>query len=260
MSVAFTIFPAIDLRRGQVVRLQMGDPVRQTTYSSDPAAAARRWIASGARWLHLVNLDGAFGEGDRANLLALEGVVHEAAAGGARVQFGGGLRSREGLRRAIDLGIARVVLGTAAIEQPDLLAWALDTWGPERVAVSIDAQDGWVRVHGWAESSGLRDLDLALTLAGQGLEWLVFTDIARDGLGRGLNLVRTADLAQASRLNVIASGGVHSLADVDGARAAGLSGVIVGRALYDGSIDPKQLFSPKKSQRTENREQGAVQE
>ena len=256
MTAGFTIFPAIDLRRGQVVRLQMGDPARQTTYSSNPAAAARHWLESGARWLHVVNLDGAFGEGDQANLQALEGVLQEAAAGGARVQFGGGLRSRAALQRAIDLGITRMVLGTAAIEQPDLLAWALETLGAERVAVSIDAQDGWVKVRGWAQSSGLRDLDLALTLAGQGLEWLVFTDIARDGLGRGLNLVRTADLARASGLNVIASGGVLSLADVTGARAAALSGVIVGRALYDGSIDAKELFSPQSShEKKENREQ-----
>jgi phosphoribosylformimino-5-aminoimidazole carboxamide ribotide isomerase len=240
----FTVFPAIDLRQGQVVRLKMGDPARQTTYASDPSAAARRWLDAGAAWLHVVNLDGAFGESDQMNLTALEGILREASQSGARVQFGGGLRSRETLQRAVDLGVERVILGTAVIEQPALLTWALQTWGPARVAVGLDAQDGIVKVRGWAEGSGVRAVDLAGSLSGLGLEWLIFTDIARDGLGRGLNLEQTREVARTSGLKVVASGGVNSQADLDGARQAGLAGAIVGRAIYEGLLDLDKLFIP----------------
>ncbi len=253
MTDDFIVFPAIDLRQGQVVRLQMGDPARQTTYGSDPAGTARRWLEAGAAWLHVVNLDGAFGAGDQANHQALAGIQAAASRSGAHVQFGGGLRSREALQQAVDLGVERVILGTAAVEQHDLLAWALQAWGPARVAVSLDAQDGWLKVRGWGESSGLRALDLAQALAGQGVAWLVYTDIARDGLGKGLNLEQTTAVARASGLKVIASGGVRDQNDVDSARAAGFAGVIVGRALYEGHIDPETLFSPQSTQRSQRK-------
>lgn len=239
----FTVFPAIDLRGGQVVRLKEGDPNRQTNYSTDPAAAARRWIAAGARWLHVVNLDGAFGEMDGANQTALRAVLKEANQAGVPVQFGGGLRSTEAIARALDAGVTRVVLGTIIIEQPEVLTDALRRWGAERVAAGLDARDGRVQVRGWQAETPLLALDAAQALKEAGLVWLVFTDIARDGLQTGLNLEATAQLAQASGLKVIASGGVSRVEDVARARSMGLAGAVVGRALYEGTVDPTALFA-----------------
>ncbi len=240
---SFTIFPAIDLRAGQVVRLQKGDPQRQTTYGADPGGVAARWITGGARWLHVVNLDGAFGEADSANQGAIRSILAVAAPSGIHVQLGGGLRSPEDLESALAMGVHRAVLGTRAIQDPASLADALNHWGPDRIAVSLDALDGLVRVAGWTEDTGLDAVQLAQDFKAMGLRWLVFTDIARDGLGSGLNLAKTTDLARASGLAVIASGGVHSLEDVQAVKAAHLAGVIVGRALYEGQIDPLRLFS-----------------
>ncbi len=235
--MTFTIFPAIDLRRGQVVRLQQGDPKRQKQYSSEPAATARRWLECGARWLHVVNLDGAFGEGDSLNRAALGSILQVAQQFGAQVQFGGGLRSREAVQEAVEMGVARAVLGTAAVEQPQVLVEALGRFGPEHVAAGLDARDGIVQVRGWAERTPLRALDLALQLKEAGLGWLIFTDITRDGLGTGVNLEATVALAQATGLRLIASGGVKSDADVRQCEAAGLEGVILGHALYEGKVD-----------------------
>lgn len=228
----FTIYPAIDLRHGQVVRLAQGDPKRQTAYSANPLAVAERWRAEGAQWLHVVNLDGAFAESAITNNQLLPHLT----ALGLHVQFGGGLRDEASIRQAFELGVARVVLGTAAIENPALVMWALQTYGPERVAVGIDARDGLVRVRGWAEGSGVTAVALAGQFAAQGGRWCIFTDVARDGLGVGVNVEATATLAQTSGLDVIASGGFHSAQDIQAVRAVGLAGVIVGRALYEGQI------------------------
>ena len=233
--MSFNVYPAIDLRGGKVVRLKEGDPARMTAYSDDPAQTARRWLDAGATWLHLVNLDGAFGENDDANRLALETVLQL----GAQVQFGGGMRSLDAIERAIELGVSRVVIGTAAVEQPDLVVDALNKFGPEKVAVGIDARDGLVRVHGWKTDSGIPATDLALQMRTFGLHTVIFTDVSRDGLGSGLNIPSTRELAEVSGLHVIASGGVHTLADVLAAREANLAGVIIGRALYEGTIDLK---------------------
>ncbi|HMN61144.1 MAG TPA: HisA/HisF-related TIM barrel protein, partial [Anaerolinea sp.] len=184
----FIVFPAIDLRAGQVVRLAEGDPARQTAYSNDPAAAAERWLSEGARWLHVVNLDGAFDQPDAANRAALRAILAVASQAGAKVQFGGGLRSLDAVRVALDLGVERVVLGTLAVERPDLLADAIRQWGVERVAAGLDARDGFVQVRGWQQASPLTALQAAQTLRQAGLHWLVFTDISRDGLQTGLNL------------------------------------------------------------------------
>ena len=239
----FTIFPAIDLRGGQVVRLKEGDPRRQTLYGSDPAQAARRWIEAGATWLHVVNLDGAFADSDSANLEALKAVLTEAQHSGVPVQFGGGLRSLNAIQSAFALGVARVVLGTLVVEQPEVLPQALARWGSARVAGGLDARDGRVQVRGWQNDTPQLAGELAQRLGQAGLRWLIFTDIARDGLQTGLNLTATLQIAQSSGLNVIASGGVGHIAEVRAARAAGLAGVIVGRALYEGAIDPVELFS-----------------
>lgn len=240
---SFTIFPAIDLRSGQVVRLKEGDPNRQTNYSSDPAGTARRWLDTGARWLHVVNLDGAFGEGDQANLQALKDILAEASQRQVPVQFGGGLRTVEAVAAILNLGVSRAVVGTLAVEQPQVLRAALARWGNDRIAVSLDARDGRVQVRGWQNDTVILAGSLARELFSAGLRWLVFTDISRDGLQSGLNLQATVELARESGLQVIASGGVSRLEDVQQARQAGLAGVIVGRALYEGSIDPGLLFA-----------------
>ena len=227
------IYPAIDLRGGKVVRLKEGDPARMTAYSDDPAETARKWLGMGATWLHVVNLDGAFGESDDANRSALEAVLKL----GAQVQFGGGMRSLDAIEDAIALGVSRVVLGTIAIEQPKVVIAALNKFGPEKIAVGIDARDGLVAVRGWKSDSGILAKDLALQMRTVGLRTVIFTDIRRDGLGSGLNIPSTRELADVSGLDVIASGGVHTLDDVIAVREAKLSGVIIGRALYDGTVD-----------------------
>ncbi len=240
---SFTIFPAIDLRDGQVVRLKEGDPDRQTYYSSDPAGAARRWIAAGARWLHVVNLDGAFGESGAANQRALNAILTQARPAGVSVQFGGGLRSHKAIQNALELGVQRVVLGTIIVEQPQIIEEALARWGCEHIAAGLDARDGLVQVRGWQSATTLDAGAVAASLKQAGLCWLIFTDIARDGLQTGLNLPATIALARQSGLDVIASGGVSRLEDVQQAKEAGLAGAIVGRALYECSIDPAQLFA-----------------
>lgn len=238
----FIVFPAIDLRGGQVVRLKEGDPNRQTHYSSDPAGAARRWIEAGCTWLHVVNLDGAFDQPDSANRGALAAILAAAAESKVPVQFGGGLRSLADIERALQAGVSRAIVGTLAVDQPEILAEALARWGVERVGVSLDARDGRVQVRGWQSATPVIASDLAQTLRQNGLRWLVFTDIARDGLQTGLNLPSTVELSQVSGLSVIASGGVSRLEDIESARQAGLAGAIVGRALYEGAIDPQRLF------------------
>lgn len=236
--MSFTVYPAIDLRGGKVVRLKEGDPKRLTEYSNDPAEIASRWMNGGAKWLHVVNLDGAFGEKDKANLLALKSILKL----GAQVQFGGGIRSVDALEHALELGVSRVVLGTVAVEQPDIIVDALKKFGPRKVAAGIDARDGFVRTRGWLDHSGIASADLAIQMRTLGLRTVIFTDIRRDGLGSGLNIPSTRELADTSGLDVIASGGVHTLDDVIAARDANLAGVIIGRALYEGSIDLKEAL------------------
>ena len=233
----FTIFPAIDLRNGKVVRLKEGDPARMTAYSDEPSEVARRWLDMGAEWLHVVNLDGAFGEHDSDNQTALKSILEAAKEFNAQVQFGGGLRSPYAIELALKLGVGRVVLGTVAIEQPNIVEEALDRFGIEQVAVGIDARDGIVRVRGWRDEGVISAEDLALQMRTLGLRTVIFTDISRDGLGSGLNIAATRKLADVSGLDVIASGGVNSLNDVRAARHARLSGVIIGRAIYEDSLD-----------------------
>jgi phosphoribosylformimino-5-aminoimidazole carboxamide ribotide isomerase len=245
--MSFMIYPAIDLRDGKVVRLKEGDPARLTSYSDDPAQTARHWLSLGAGWLHVVNLDGAFSENDAANQFVLRAVLKVANEFGAQIQFGGGIRSMDTIQRAFDLGLGRVVLGTIAIQQPDVVKEALQKFGEKRIAVGIDARDGLVQVHGWTDNSGISAIDLALQMRSLGLRTIIFTDIRRDGLGSGLNISSTRELADVSGLDVIASGGVNTLEDVIAARNANLCGVIIGRALYEGTIDLKQALESKAS-------------
>jgi phosphoribosylformimino-5-aminoimidazole carboxamide ribotide isomerase len=226
------VYPAIDLRRGRVVRLVQGDPARETKYATDPLRVASRWQEAGARWLHVVNLDGAFGERGGENEIALARVLTT----GLEVQFGGGLRDLESIRRELEVGVSRVVIGTAAVEQPTLVEAALREFGVERVAVGIDARGGAVQTHGWQETTSVTAIELARKWADRGLRWIICTDVARDGMGTGLNLEVTVQVADRTGLDVIASGGVARLEDVEQTYAAGLSGVIIGRALYEGQV------------------------
>ena len=241
--MSFTIYPAIDLRGGKVVRLKEGDPTRMTVYSDDPAEIAQQWLSFGSRWLHVVNLDGAFGENDSVNQLALRAILEVAKEFDAQIQLGGGLRSVDDIQGAINLGMSRVVLGTIAIEKPDVVMDALQKFGAARIAVGIDARDGLVRVRGWKDNSGVSAIDLARQMRTMRLRTVIFTDIRRDGLGSGLNIAGTRELSEVSGLDVIASGGVQTLDDVIAAYHAALAGVVIGRALYEGTVELKEAIS-----------------
>jgi phosphoribosylformimino-5-aminoimidazole carboxamide ribotide isomerase len=236
------IFPAIDLRQGRVVRLRHGDPNQQTVFGDDPTAVARQWAGAGTKWLHVVNLDGAFEEttAAQANLDALRQIT----AVGPQVQFGGGLRSLADVARALELGVSRVILSTMAVERPDILQAALTQFGPERIVVGLDARDGKVAIRGWQEESGLEVTAVGQQMRQMGLTTALHTDIGRDGDLRGVNGPASSALAQATGLQVIASGGVSSLADVRALLSLpGICGVIVGRALYEGRVTVAELLA-----------------
>ena len=237
----FTIYPAIDLRNGRVVRLQQGDPNQQTTFSDDPVAIVRQWVATGATWLHVVNLDGALAEAGTANWQVLPQLTQE----GARVQFGGGVRSLGGVARVLAAGVARVILGTVAIERPEMVAEAIAQFGAERIAVGIDARDGAVKTRGWLQDTAVSPLELGIQMKAIGVQTVIYTDISRDGVLAGVNVPKTAELAQITGLHVIASGGVASLTDVQQTLALadkGVVGVIIGRALYEGKVDLQEAI------------------
>lgn len=232
------IFPAIDLRHGRCVRLYQGDPNQETVFSDDPVATALRWADEGGEWLHVVNLDGAFGE-DSENPEAVKRIVQALAPRQIPVQFGGGLRTLADIDAALGWGVERVILGTVAIRSPEIVAQALQKHGAERIVVGIDARDGKVAIKGWQEMSEVSALELAQQMKQMGLERIVYTDISRDGTHSGPNIAKTGELAQKSGLNVIASGGVGSLdhlLQVRWLESYGVEGVITGRALYDGKF------------------------
>ncbi len=227
------VYPAIDLRGGRCVRLIQGQASQERVYSADPAAMAQAWEQQGAQWLHLVNLDGALGDQAAANMAALSAIL---ASVTIPAQFGGGLRSIDDVARLLDAGVARVILGTVAVREPDMVAEAVARFGPARIAVGIDARDGRVATHGWLETSDVLAVDLARQMAEVGVERIVYTDIQRDGTLTGPNVEATRHLAQRSGLAVIASGGVSALEDIRtlaSQASAGIEGVIVGMALYE---------------------------
>ncbi len=222
------IYPAVDLRGGKVVRLQEGDPSRQTTFSDNPLQIARTWQASGAVWLHMVNLDGAFGERN-ANLTVLENV----AKLGLNVQFGGGLRTLDDIAQALALGARRVVLGTVALQNPDLVTEAVVRFGADAVCVALDSRNGKVATHGWQTLSDLTPVELGQAMAARGVRHALYTDISRDGALSGVNVAATIALAQATGLAVIASGGVSQLDELRALAASGVvAGAVIGMALY----------------------------
>ncbi len=244
------VFPAIDLRQGRCVRLRQGRAEEETVYGDDPAAIARTWVAQGAQWLHVVNLDGAFGSpatGARRPINLERLVEIHAAVPGTPLQFGGGLRSLQDMHTALELGATRVILGTVAVQDPELVTEALQRFGPERIVVGIDARQGRVATQGWQQTSDMTATALGRAMHERGVITVVYTDIARDGMLTGLNVQATADLAQVSGLRVIASGGVASLEDLVRLRAAQarlarsgsagrIEGVIIGQALYTGTL------------------------
>lgn len=227
------LLPAIDIRNGRVVRLNQGEATRQTIYASDPIATAFGFIEQGARWIHLVDLDRAFGSG--SNLDIIRGLVREVRSR-VQVQMGGGLRTLDAAREALELGASRVVIGTAAALDPGFVPSAVAMHGADRLAVAIDARQGGVAVRGWTEGSSRRAADLAREVVRDGIRVLIHTDIDRDGMLTGPDLAGAVSLL-ATGARVIASGGVASAADVAAACVAGLGGVIVGRALYEGRLN-----------------------
>jgi phosphoribosylformimino-5-aminoimidazole carboxamide ribotide isomerase len=234
----FTIYPAIDLRNGQVVRLRQGDPAQQTTYSDNPAAVAKRWMNEGATWLHIVNLDGAFGDvaAARANRRALSDMCCMIKV---KIQFGGGLRDMDDVKAAFDTGADRIVLGTAAAENPQLVADALAQFGPERVAVGLDSRDGMVVTRGWKHATYMTAIELGSLMKEMGVIRAVYTEVGRDGMMTGTATELTAALAQLTGLKVIASGGVRNIDDIKELllyAPRGVEGAIIGRALYEGTL------------------------
>lgn len=230
------LYPAIDLKGGQCVRLAQGDMARATVYNPDPGAQAAAFKAQGFEWLHVVDLDGAFA-GSSVNAKAVEAIL---AATDRPVQLGGGIRSLEAIANWLARGLARVILGTVALRDPALVIEACKLF-PGQVAVGIDARDGKVAVEGWAETSEITAIDLAKRFEDAGVAAIIFTDIARDGLLTGVNVAATAALADAVTIPVIASGGLASLADIEALMAVPgtpIAGAISGRALYDGRLDP----------------------
>jgi len=226
------VYPAIDLRHGRVVRLQYGDPSRETVHSDDPLATAAHWKAAGAQWLHVINLDGALGEAT----LALEAL--RALAGiGLPVQFGGGLRSLDDAWKAFDAGAARVILGTLVVKEPELAGAAVERFGAEKVVVALDAKGEQVATHGWQQVSAWTPVELGKRFVEMGVVHALYTDISRDGDLSGVNVTATANLARETGLRVIASGGVASLDDVQRCRETGqIAGVVIGKALYSGAL------------------------
>lgn len=234
---SFTIFPAIDLRRGQVVRLCQGDPNRQKTYSSDPVSVAASLLDQGASWLHVVNLDGAFGDSSNLNWSALTAIVRTVQDHGAHMEFGGGLHTLEQVRSILASGIDRAILGSMAVSEPENVSQLLKEYPSEQIAVSLDGRKGKVMVSGWQETSGFDVIDFAIRLKSMGLSWLVYTDIERDGMQTGSDFSTTVLLTQKTGLNVIASGGVSTNEEVKELKNNGVAGAILGRAIYEGTVD-----------------------
>ena len=226
------LLPAIDIRNGRVVRLSQGERARQTVYGDDPVAVAERFVEQGARWIHVVDLDRAFGTGDN---LAVVRLIAGRAAAKVQLQLGGGLRSQDLIRQALDLGFARVVIGTAAAADQDFVPEMLAAVGSARLAVGIDTRNGLVAVRGWTQTSTTRAEDLAQRVVRAGIETVIYTDIDRDGMLNGPDLAGAVSL-RTTGARVIVSGGIAGSADVRAACEAGLDGVIVGRALYEGRL------------------------
>jgi phosphoribosylformimino-5-aminoimidazole carboxamide ribotide isomerase len=244
------ILPAIDLKGGKCVRLLRGDMQAETVYGDDPLAIGRRWVAGGAEYLHVVDLDGAV-SGEPVNAEAIARLCRELPV---PIEVGGGVRSVARAEALLGLGAARVIFGTAALRSPEVVREACRRF-PDRIAVGIDARDGRVAVQGWVETSSTRAVDLAAAAEHMGASCIIYTDIERDGTEQGVNVAATRALAESVSIPVIASGGVGSLADVEAllpCETSGVTGVIVGRALYSGAVKLEDALRLTRKPRAES--------
>lgn len=236
------IYPSIDLRGGKVVRLREGDPNRQTVFSDDPVATAHEWIADGAAWIHMVNLDGAFATAND------NGAILEAVAKlNVKVQFAGGLRSLDDIALTLERGASRVILGTIAVQQPDIVAQAVQRWGAEAVGVALDARDGKVTTHGWQQSAGVTPVEFGRQMRTLGAKHALYTDVSRDGLLGGSNVEGTIALGRDTGLNVIASGGVSTVEEIRAlANSGAVAGAVIGMALYERRLSLRDALNAAK--------------
>lgn len=240
------IYPAIDLRGGKVVRLREGDPNRQTVFSDDPLTTARDWIGEGAAWIHMVNLDGAFAQTNN-NGAILEG----AAALNVKVQFAGGLRSLDDIARALERGASRVVLGTIAVQQPQIVGEAIERWGMDAISVALDARDGRVTTHGWQQQTSVTPTEFGLQMRALGVRHALYTDVSRDGLLGGGNITGTITLGRETSLQVIASGGVSTIDEIRQLAASGaVAGAVIGMALYERRLSLRDALAAAEGKQT----------
>jgi phosphoribosylformimino-5-aminoimidazole carboxamide ribotide isomerase len=235
----FIVYPAIDLRFGKVVRLRQGKGDQQIMFGDNPRVVAQNWIEQGAEWLHVVNLNGAFEEGTEKNKTAIEQIM-AVGKNKVKIQLGGGIRTVKQIKAALALGVSRVVLGTAVIENPAFGEKVLCLFGIEKIAFGFDALGQELMSQGWQSHSGLSMVALAERLAQVGAQTLIYTNIKKDGMQTGVDWKVAKQLADQTKLSVIASGGTATLNDIARVRAAGLAGVIVGRALYEGNFTLKE--------------------
>ena len=233
------LLPAIDLKEGRCVRLKQGDMAQTTVFNDSPAGQAKTFADQGAEWIHVVDLDGAFA-GKPVNATAVEDILKAARV---KIELGGGIRSPETIRLWLEKGVTRVILGTAALRDPELVKTACREF-PDRIAVGIDAKDGFVAVEGWAETSSVMDVELAKRFESAGVSAIIYTNVARDGVLRGPDLESTLNLAKSVSIPVIVSGGVASLEDIKACKKAGVfEGVIAGRAIYEGRFTVAEAIS-----------------
>lgn len=232
------IFPAIDLRGGQVVRLYQGDYDRETVYAADPCAVARSFLAAGAKYLHVVDLDGAK-DGTLANFDTIAAIVKQ---GGLYIEVGGGIRTEDRIRRYLDLGVGRCILGTIAVKDFAFTERMAQTYG-DRIAVGVDARDGYVAVSGWKELSAERGVDFCRRLWDAGVKTVIYTDISRDGAEAGTNLDLYRELSEIQGLDITASGGVSSIEELKELQRIGTRAAILGKALYTGRLDLKTVIA-----------------
>jgi len=226
------IFPAIDLRGGQVVRLYQGDYHQETVYGADPCAFAREFVGAGAQYLHVVDLDGAR-DGTTANFDSIAALVKQ---GGLYIEVGGGIRTEDRIRQYLDLGVSRCILGTMAVKDFDFTARMAQAYG-EQIAVGVDARDGYVAVNGWKELSRERGVDFCRRLRDAGVKTVIYTDISRDGAGQGTNLELYEELVKLEGLDITASGGISTLEELQKLERMGVRAAILGKALYTGRLD-----------------------
>lgn len=236
--MSFIIYPAIDLKDSQAVRLQQGDMDKSTVYGADPTKIAKGFESDGAKWIHVVDLNGAF-TGQSENLEAIKSIVDSA---NIPVQVGGGIRTMETIKIMLDdIGVQRIILGTVAAKNSQLVKEAVKKYG-ERTAVGIDAKDGYVAVNGWAEKSTILAVDLAKEMKNVGVKTIIYTDISKDGMMEGPNIEQTKGIATIGDIDVILSGGIATIQDILDAKAANFAGAITGKAIYTGAIELKEVI------------------